>query len=178
MPETIYSIYKITNQLNQKVYIGQTIQKLEQRFKQHCGDSRCRRIANSIQKHGIENFTIELIETCKTRDECNRKEIHWIIFYNSTDPKVGYNISLGGLTCERSEEYRKNISLAKQSTKNPMYGKPSTRRIKIICNETNKIFNSMHDAANYYDLSVTKICAVVNGRRKTHGKLSFSKYQL
>jgi len=96
MSDRIYSIYKITNQINQKVYIGQT-SNLKGRIAQHFSiNSPCRRLKNSIKKYGRENFKVDVIETCQTIDECNRKEIHWIIFYDSMNSDKGYNLKSGG----------------------------------------------------------------------------------
>ena len=57
-------IYKITNNINNKVYIGQTTRDLKIRWYQHCYKTKakniCNRIYNAIQKHGKENFEIKL----------------------------------------------------------------------------------------------------------------------
>lgn len=90
-------IYKITNLLNNKVYIGQTIKSIQKRFSVHCINFKGSKsiIRQSILKNGKENFRIELIETCISRDQMNEREIYWISFYNSISPN-GYNITVGG----------------------------------------------------------------------------------
>lgn len=55
-------IYRITNLVNNKIYIGQTIRDLKVRFKQHCYKKGCTYLHNAILKYGKENFKIELIE--------------------------------------------------------------------------------------------------------------------
>lgn len=63
-------IYKITNKINGKVYIGQTIQSVKDRWHRHCGKKSIRsaemsmHIKRAILKYGKENFIIETIETC------------------------------------------------------------------------------------------------------------------
>jgi group I intron endonuclease len=91
-------IYKITNQINEKVYIGKTLETIEKRWKQHLYDSKKdthknRPIYRAINKYGVENFTIEQIEKCLEKD-INDRERFWIESYNSF--KDGYNATIGG----------------------------------------------------------------------------------
>ena len=91
-------IYKIYNDINDKLYIGKTVSSIEKRFQEHCDDSkkgRCekRPLYNAMNKYGIEHFFIELIEECDLK-ELSEKEIYWIGYYNSY--KNGYNATLGG----------------------------------------------------------------------------------
>ena len=91
-------IYKITNKLNDKVYIGKTLSTIEERWKIHIRDSRKDKIGNrplykAIKKYGVENFLIEKIEECDYK-VLSEREIYWIKFYDSYDS--GYNATLGG----------------------------------------------------------------------------------
>ena len=91
-------IYKITNQINGKVYIGKTLNTKERRWKEHCGDfttERCRNrpLYRAMNKYGIENFTIEEIEECSP-EAVNEREKYWIEQYGSF--KRGYNATVGG----------------------------------------------------------------------------------
>lgn len=88
-------IYKITNIINGKVYIGQTIQTIEARWEQHKRSSTYKKYAlyYAMRKYGLDNFKIEMIEQCDNK-ELNDKEIEWIAFYNSY--REGYNMTLGG----------------------------------------------------------------------------------
>ena len=106
-------IYKITNTINGKVYIGQTIHSLEKRWVAHCRKgSECTSIRNSIQKYGKENFKIEVIEQVETLEDLNLKEEFWIDYYESTDRSKGYNLTTGGSNAIPTEETRKRISEA------------------------------------------------------------------
>lgn len=108
-------IYKITNLINNKIYIGQTIQTLEKRWRRHTWISSIKRdamaISNAIKKYGKENFKIEKIDEVSNIDELNEKEIFYIKEYNSLSPK-GYNLSNGGggfnPTQETIEKIRKS----------------------------------------------------------------------
>ena len=89
-------IYKIINDINQKIYIGKTEFSLEKRFKEHCQDAfkqstENRPLYNAMKKYGIEHFHIELIEETNKPEE---REIYWIEQYRSF--KYGYNATLGG----------------------------------------------------------------------------------
>lgn len=88
-------IYKITNDVNGKVYIGKTEFDIHKRFQEHCKDSK-KKYANrplykAMKKYGIEHFHIELIEEC---DNPEQREQYWIQYYNSF--KYGYNATIGG----------------------------------------------------------------------------------
>lgn len=87
-------IYKITNLINQKIYIGQTIRTLEERFGEHRRSTHEFHLHNAIRKYGPQNFTAEIIDTATSRDELNEKEIYWINYYKSDI--TGYNMKPGG----------------------------------------------------------------------------------
>lgn len=93
----ISRIYKITNDINNKIYIGKTCLTIEERFKQHLKDAKSnyknRPLYDAILKYGKEHFKIELIEECNLSVE-NEREKYWIEFYNSY--KNGYNATKGG----------------------------------------------------------------------------------
>lgn len=91
-------IYIIKNLINNKVYIGQTTQKLSKRFNGHCCYSKTDRSINmyikrAIHKYGRKNFSIELLEECNIED-LNQREQYWIKKYDSYNN--GYNLTLGG----------------------------------------------------------------------------------
>lgn len=82
-------IYKITNKVNGKIYIGQSIH-IEKRWQEHCQPSNNKSlIAKAIKKYGKENFLFEVIEQC-TKEELLEKEEYYIKMYNSVVPN-GYN---------------------------------------------------------------------------------------
>lgn len=91
-------IYKITNVINNKCYIGKTIGSIEKRWKEHCHDSQKTDIGNrplyiAMKKYGIENFSIEEVESCDI-SILNEREMYWINYFNSY--KTGYNATKGG----------------------------------------------------------------------------------
>ena len=91
-------IYVITNNLNQKKYVGKTTTTIEQRWQQHIKDSKKDDISNrplyaAFNKYGIENFSIQPLEECFIKD-LNEKEIFWISKLNTYAD--GYNATFGG----------------------------------------------------------------------------------
>ena len=71
-------IYKITNVINSKCYVGQTINSIKERFQRHISDSknpeRSFYLHRAIHKYGAENFTIEPIFECVSQEEMDEKE--------------------------------------------------------------------------------------------------------
>lgn len=166
-------IYKITNIQNNKVYIGQTIRPIKDRFNRHMNDALHNIIdthfARAIRKYGKENFAIEEIDSANTQEELNQKERYWIQYYNSV--KNGYNETdaiskCGGNTyqskTEKEMEVIKNkISEGKLGAKNPM-----ARKIKRINNLTNEsdIFDTI--------ISCAKACGIQNGKTSITTRLN------
>ena len=91
-------IYKITNQVNNKVYIGLTTESLQKRWCGHKVDSKKKNshLYISMRKYGIENFTIEIIDETDSFEKLGELERYYIKQYNSQDPNYGYNITAGG----------------------------------------------------------------------------------
>lgn len=93
-------IYIITNDINNKVYIGQTIQTLKQRWQQHCRKPFSKAESNmlikrAILKYGKEHFFIKEIEKCSV-ENLDAREIHYIKLYDSVN--TGYNLTKGGIS--------------------------------------------------------------------------------
>jgi len=89
-------IYKVKNKISGKVYIGQTIHTLETRQNAHLkmvevGKSK---FYKALKSYGVDNFDWDVIDTATTKDELNKKEIQYILKYNSIEE--GYNMVEGG----------------------------------------------------------------------------------
>ena len=89
--EILGIVYKVTNQLNQKSYVGQT-RRIKQ-FKSYYGSGKL--IKQAIAKNGKGNFTKEILFECFTQEELDEKEIKAIIEHKSYAPE-GYNLAEGG----------------------------------------------------------------------------------
>lgn len=94
-------IYLITNEINQKGYVGKTTGSIQDRFKRHVIDSKKEKnkdipLYRAFQKYGISNFHIKMLEECSSADSSAR-EIYWIGKLDTY--KKGYNATLGGDGC-------------------------------------------------------------------------------
>ena len=116
-----YKLYKITNLVNNKQYVGKTARTLEERWVDHLQEARrwerCYKAATefgynsklypAIFKYGVDNFKIELLEEVLTLEEVNNREKYWINFLGTRT--TGYNIAAGGdggffLGCKHTPE--------------------------------------------------------------------------
>ena len=158
-------IYKITNIQNNKVYIGQTIRPITDRFHRHINDATNNKLdthfARAIRKYGKENFVIEEIDSATSQKELNEKEQYWICYYNAV--KEGYNETdaiskCGGntyasKTAEEMEIIKDKIRQTKIGEKNPMARK--IKRTNIVTNEVD-IFDTV--------ISCAQACGINNGK--------------
>lgn len=152
-------IYKITNRLNEKSYIGQTSGAAEKRFARHINDALNNildtHFARAIRKYGVENFKLEVIDTATTQEELNQKESYWINYYDTI--KNGYNevdpiYRSGGNTYqsktpEELKAIREKISASKMGGLNPQAKKVKCKNINT---DEELHFNSLSEAQAYF----------------------------
>lgn len=136
-------IYKITNKINGKIYIGQTVRSLTERISEHLR-KRQSLVSKAIFKYGIENFTIEQIDHAHSINELNAKEQYWIDFYDCITPN-GYNQCEGGgntVGYHHSEEAKLKMSIGHKGKKcgaeNSFYGKTHSEETKKRFSELRK----------------------------------------
>lgn len=96
------TIYKITNNINGKIYIGKTIRSPEARWNEHMRNALSEQdryntpLYLAMRKHGIKNFNFEIIEQNISEDKINEREKYYINYFHTTSHENGYNITLGG----------------------------------------------------------------------------------
>ena len=145
-------------------------------------------LLSSIEKYGFEAFEVdEEFDVAYSKEELDKLEDMYIKVYDCIDN--GYNHKGGGVNGKHSEETKQNLREVNKGENNPMYGKHHTEESKqkmseankgenspsakkVICITTGKIFNTVKEAEEYYNLCershISKVC---KGERKSCGKL-------
>lgn len=110
-------IYKITNLINNKIYVGLTRRSIKIRWlEHHSGTSPCVLLRNAINKYGRENFKIETLEVVSDKDILAKKEIEYIQQLNSMAP-FGYNLTSGGQNPKMTTETKLKIGIGNKGLK-------------------------------------------------------------
>ena len=182
-------IYKITNKVNGKVYIGQSIRPIEQRFQRHINDAVNNildtHFARAIRKYGKENFYIELVETCDNQTELNLREQYWIRKYdsinngyNETDAtsKCGGNTYMSKTESEMKEISEK-ISKTKLGSKNSH--SRSVKVFNIVTNEE-KVFDTVNDCRKFFNeknhrFITTRVTGLTKSLYKNEWKIAYTE---
>lgn len=135
-------IYKITNEINKKIYIGQTKLTIEERFILHKNKkSNCRYLKSAFNKYGIENFKIEKIEECKDFNELNLREEFWIKELNTLAPN-GYNLTTGGAAPKHSSMTKEKMSQTRKG-KHPKWATEASTSLEAR-NKRSETFKKMN----------------------------------
>ena len=153
-------IYKINNTINNKVYIGQTIRPIEERFHRHINDAMNNildtHFARAIRLYGPDKFFIELIDTANSQEELTQKERDYIIYYDSIEN--GYNETdamskCGGNTYKNKTQVE--LDLIKEKIRQTKLGGKNPNAASVKCRniETQKelFFDSMAECAAYFN---------------------------
>lgn len=221
MYKKITGIYCIENIINNKKYIGQSV-NIKNRKRKHLDElnknKHCNEfLQNDWIQYGNNSFKFEILEECDA-DDLDKLERYYINKYNTTDSRFGYNLTHGGVknpspiecVCNKISEnlkdvYKNNKELINErrnsaykqwadpsikekilGKNNGMYGKHHTIqakekmsnaatgreskqkiKIKVLCVELNKIFDSASDAAKEFGTQSCCILGVCRGERHT-----------
>ena len=175
-------IYKHTNLINNKVYIGQTCN-----YKKRCTPNQYTGspyFYHAIQKYGWENFAHEILAENLTQQEADELEIYYIKKYKATNSEYGYNLAEGGnhkciLVGEKNGFYNhahseKSLQIMREKKRggnNPL-AKP------VRCINTNEIFPSCREASDWCGIARQNINRCAKGDRPTAGKHPITKEKL
>ena len=183
-------IYKITNLINGKIYIGKTKYTIDNRYKSHLKQAIKNRdlnitsskLYNAINKYGTENFKIEQIEEC-SYENLSEREIFWIKELDARNPTIGYNICKGG-ECgpggpmfkghKHSEETKKQMSMNRRGENNGNYGNRwhQSDELKALHSKLSSGENNGMHGKKHTEISKEK-------NRKAHlGKKAYSNIEL
>ena len=138
-----YFIYMTTNLINGHKYIGKHHGELNDSY---LGSGLL--LKQAVKKYGKENFTREIIENCKSKEDLDSREKYWIKYYNATESEDFYNITSGGdggfgsgknspwYGKHLSETTKEKLSKMKTGENNPFYGKTHSDTVKKKLSET------------------------------------------
>ena len=152
-------IYKITNKVNNKVYIGQSVRPIKKRFNRHINDAIRNKLdthfARAIRKYGKDNFICEVIDTAKNQNDLTLKEQYWIQYYDSV--KMGYNetdaISKCGGNTYASKTEEELLEISERIRKSKV-GKlnPNSKSVKCYNIETKEelFFETVKECQEYF----------------------------
>lgn len=141
-------IYKIENKINNKIYIGQSI-NIERRWREHKSRSLNKenkdsnmKIYEAIKTYGLNNFELSIIEKCK-KEELRDREIYWINYYNSMDFNFGYNTDNGYIPTH--------------------FAKLNDTEYNNLCEDLKNNFLSLEDISKKYNISLSYIYEINRG---------------
>lgn len=185
-----FCVYIHINNINGKVYIGQTCQKPESRWNHGEGYKTSPHFYKAIQKYSWNNFSHQVLFNNLTAKEANKLEQQYIQLFDSTNPNKGYNLQLGGQNGLHSQETKEKIRQNQLGEKNSFYGKKHSEEAKakiglsqmgnkhhaakqVQCIETKQIFDTLTEASIWLKGNSNfrgKISEVCRGKRKRAGK--------
>lgn len=143
--EKTWCVYKHTNKINGKVYIGITSDNPESRWANGKKYKCNKHFTSAINEYGWDGFKHEVLCTGLSKEEAIEEEICLICAYRSADREFGYNISLGGVGgVAVSEETREKMRISASGEKNANYGKPKSEETKRKLSESNKRYWAKH----------------------------------
>lgn len=152
-------IYKVTNIISGKNYIGQTSRSIDLRWKEHnyTSSDGCRILKMAIKRYGKDNFKIEEIDGANSLTELNYKEWLWIHKLDCLYPN-GYNLIAGGSNKSFSEESKKKLS-------NSISGVLNYQSKPVLCVELDRVFINCVEAADFVNGNRSKINVCCNGKK-------------
>lgn len=139
-----YDVYKLTNKLNNKVYIGITSKGIAARLKDHFYSAEHNspfKIHRALHKYGKDGFTKEIIDFCNSWDELVEKEKYYIKLYKSNQDEFGYNLTEGGdgtfgrIVTEETKDKIRQKALGREVTEETRKKLSETGKIKTEARE-------------------------------------------
>lgn len=136
----MFTIYKITNKTNGKIYVGKTSETKEKRWGRHiqfASKGRDIYFSNAIRKYGPDSFTIETIAEAETEEWAYHLEKMWILVLGSAKRDIGYNSTYGGEGFSTGDK-NPNFGQDHSGINNPNFGKEVPLEVRIRISNTLK----------------------------------------
>ena len=163
-------VYKTTNLVNGKIYVGQ--HKAQTFTDSYKGSGKY--LWRAIEKYGWDNFVVEFIESAESKQELNELEVKWIEKFDARNQQIGYNISKGGETWSYNWKGRPFSDSHCRHISEALKGKHPTleQRIKMSNSRKGKKFSEEHKRhmsenfkKNYTDERRRKLSIAGKGRK-------------
>ncbi len=168
-------VYKATNRINGKVYIGLTTKTIKERKKAHINDATNRATNKNYQnpyylalrKHGVYNFYWRQLIECSSIKELYDMREFYIKHYNSMNREFGYNCTNGAMHFKFCEETKKKTSESLKGENSPFYRIPRTQEAKDKISKALSGENHPNYGKKFSEKTKQKMR---KNRRDTHGK--------
>ena len=156
-------IYKVTNQINNKIYKGKTTLSLEKRKKSHLHARFHKQtyFYSALNKYGINNFIWEILEDNIDNLNLNKREQFWINYYQSNNNKYGYNMTAGGDNTDNLNRWRiKNPELMHR------FAKEGSKKMRTMLQENPELESKRKEKAL---IGIKKYAITHKEKLKQHG---------
>lgn len=182
MDKNNWYVYIHKNLINNKVYVGITCKKPEDRWRGGTNYKHNVYFNNAIIKHGWDNFEHIIYAEKISKEKAQLMEKMLIRLWKSNQRKYGYNLSSGGESsrsgCKHSKETRQKLREMNLGDNNPRRRKEKQEVIAnksklkpVYCFELDKIFTSVQEAADMFDIEASNISKCCKGMRHSAGKM-------
>jgi group I intron endonuclease len=162
-------IYKIVNNINGKIYVGQTIQKLVRRIGYHFWQNKTP-IQKAMNKYGIQSFTVSVIDSAYSKEILDEKERYWIKQLNCKSPN-GYNLTDGGEGLGNpTDEIRKKISKISTGRKLSVEAREkisNSLKGRSVSKKTRERIGNLNRGKNLSDETKRKMSLSSKGKKKS-----------
>lgn len=169
-------VYKITNLIDGFSYIGQTTKSISHRVKQHLNPKNGSfRINHALNKYGLSNFKVEIIDFAINQKDLDNKEIFHIKYFNTLSPN-GYNLTTGGrFRSEFSEETKQKLSKMFSGNKSS-----SARSVVAINIKTGQLkrydYQLEAEKDGFIQANISACCRNITKKHKNHFWVYESEY--
>lgn len=177
----ISCIYRITNNINNKIYVGKT-NNLKRRIKEYRNKTNKPlkpeakyEIMIAMKKYGFKNFTFDILEKCDI-NLLDEREIYWIDKLDSRNPLIGYNKKTGGIGGTMPEDTHLKMSMSSMGFKHSEEHKEKMSKAIITFKDNKfKIWKSAKVFADNVNLARTNVTAAIKRGTKARGFYVFYK---
>jgi len=155
----VHYVYLITNNINNKKYIGKRSCVPPIETDNYMGSGTL--LKRAFKKYGISNFSKEILVICNSEEDCFKKEQEYIKFFNALYDENFYNLTKGGEGIFGVPHTKETIEKMRKSSPNSK---------KCYCYNTKETFNSLSEACRKYNITLRTLYKCIKGIKPSGGK--------